>query len=70
MLGNDALDIVRTCLAEDDLQTLCACFALGGETVWVFAVDLIRFLAVPDEVDDRMGLGILALLSKETGIGR
>jgi hypothetical protein len=48
MLCNDTVDIVRALLAEYDLQTLCACFPLGGQTVRVFAVDLIGLLAVPD----------------------
>jgi len=48
MLGDDVFDVVLAGFVECDLQALCAFFALRGEAVLVFAVDLGGLLAVAD----------------------
>jgi hypothetical protein len=56
MLRDDVLNVIRAVRAKGDLQALGALFALRGEAVLVFAVDLWGLLAVADEVDDWVGL--------------
>lgn len=68
MLSDDTLDVVWAFLSKCHLEAFGAFFTLGGETVWVFAVNFWGLLAVADEVDywmSLLGTSVLLLQFKE-----